>query len=385
MSVRNWTSRRRLLVTVVPLCLTGGLSLLLLSTLRVPFPYINLLWGACCLWTGFVFRRWERWGINLAVVLFTLAIAETLVRPKQPGEANYVSLDPPGKKFGRTDELLGSVPHPNARVRHTLVTAGDFNIDATYTIDEHSLRVVVPSGDPASDTVVFCGCSYTFGEGVEDNETLPSQVAQRRADLRVLNFGFSGYGPHQMLANLESGRMRQICRNPPRAVIYQMIPPHVKRVVGWVPYRPHAPRYGWREGKLCRLGHHDDRPWLPLLQRGLAKSGVYSHLLDDWIISRSDIELTAAVVEQSAAEVARQFPGCEFHVLFWSFPPNPISASLATSLRQRGLRLHMVQDFAPEIENRKSQFSIPVDGHPSPEAYSLLADYICQEILPPSP
>lgn len=385
MSVRQWSSQRRLLATVAPLCLIAGLSLVFLSTLRVPFPYINVLWGAGCLWVGFVYRSWQRCGINLAAALFTLSLAEAIVRPKQPGEASYVSLDSPQQKFARTDDLLGLVPRPNARVRHTLMTGGEYNIDATYTIDENSLRVVVPPGDPANDPVVFCGCSYTFGEGVEDNENLPSQVARRRPDLRVLNFGFSGYGPHQMLANLESGRIREISRKPPRVVIYQMIPPHVKRVVGWVPYRAHAPRYGWREGKLSRLGHHDDRPWLPLLQRGLAKSGVYSQLLDDWIISRSDIELTAAVVEQSATEVARQFPGCEFHVLFWSFPPNPIPASLAAELKRRGLKLHMVEDFAPEIEDRNSRFKIPGDGHPNAEAYSRLADYICQEILTTGP
>ena len=353
----------------------------MLSTLRVPFPYIDGLCGACCLWAGFVYRPWQRWGFNLAVVLFTLAIAEAIVRPKQPGEASYVSLDDPSKKFSMRDDLLGSVPRPNSRARHTLETAGEFNIDATYTIDENSLRVVLPPGDPANDTVVFCGCSFTFGEGVEDDETLPSQVARRRPDLRVLNFGFSGYGPHQMLANLESGRLGTICQKSPRVVIYQMIPQHVKRVVGWVPYRVHAPRYGWREGRVSRLGHHDDRPWMPLLQRGLAKSGVYSQLLDDWIISRSDIELTAAVVKQSAAEVERQFPGCEFHVLFWSFPPNPISASLSAELKGRGLKLHMVQEFAPEIEERKSRYGIPGDGHPTAEAYACLADYICEKIL----
>ena len=381
MSIQQWSSRKRLAVICVPLCLSAGLSLLMLWKLRVPFPWIDVLWGMCSVWVGFVCRPWQRWGINLAVILFTLAIAETCIRPKQPGDATYHSLDAPQLKFVMGDDLLGLVPRPNSRARHTLVTAGQTNIDAVYTIDENSLRVVSPAGRPESEPVVFCGCSYTFGEGVEDDENLPSQVARRRPDLRMLNFGFSGYGPHQMLANLESGRLGKICGKPPRVVIYQMIPPHVKRVVGWVPYRAHAPRYGWQGGKLCRLGHHDDRRWLAPLQKGLAKSGVYSKLLEDWIISSADIELTAAVVEQSAAEVAGQFPGCEFHVLFWSFPHNPIAASLSAELKRRGLKLHMVEQFAPEIEDRNSRFGIPGDGHPSPEAYARLADYICQEIL----
>ncbi|MGC2223711.1 MAG: SGNH/GDSL hydrolase family protein, partial [Methylocella sp.] len=76
---------------------------------------------------------------------------------------------------------------------------------ANYTIDSNLLRET-RSGE-TGPTIVFFGDSFTFGEGLNDADTLP----QAFADLlgrkqRVLNLGFSGYGPQQFLAELQTGR-----------------------------------------------------------------------------------------------------------------------------------------------------------------------------------
>ena len=71
-----------------------------------------------------------------------------------------------------------------------------------YSVDKRGLRVEPPLAPGHGDRcVLFFGCSYTFGEGVNDAETLPYRtgvLAEGR--LRMINFGLHGYGPHQMLA-----------------------------------------------------------------------------------------------------------------------------------------------------------------------------------------
>ena len=387
MSVRDWSTLQRMNAVFGPLCLLGLIAILLLKFSPVPYCPIGLLLGAWCLWAGFIDRRWQRWGVNLSVAMVTLAIAELLIEPRRPVTSRYQSLDAPGLSHVQNDELLGTVPRSHSRSRHTVVAHGQTVIDAIYTVDDQSLRLM-PQGSPeekSRETVVFLGCSFTYGEGVGDDETLPARVALCRPRWRVLNFGFSGYGPHHMLANLESGRVARVCGENPRIAIFQMIPGHVQRVAGWAPVRPDAPRYGWQGGEVRRLGRLDDRRVLLTVKRLLWKSRIFSELIAPHIVSQADVDLTVAILQRSAREVARQFPGCEFHVLLWTLPEDPFSPRVRTALQKSGLKLHLVEDFAPEVQQPEDfRYRIPFDSHPTALAHQRLADYVCREILPPT-
>ena len=382
MAVHDWSTGRKALAVLGPLLLCVALAGLLLLKVRAPFAWMGFLLGVWSLWAGFVCRSWARWGINGAAILVTLGMAELLL--SKPGRAHgtYVCLNQPQRNYILPDDVLGITPRPDCQVRHHLQARGQDLFDTVYTIDEHHLRVVVPAGDPAHETVVFCGCSFTFGEGVADDETLPSRVAQLRPDLRVLNFGFHGYGPHQMLANLESGRIAQLCPQPPRVVVFQMIPDHIDRVVGWVPYNPHAPRYGWREGRIERLGHLDDHFLTRKSRAALMKSKMFQQFLAPHLKPTSAVELTAAIVAQSAAEVNRQFPGCEFHVLYWISQRDATTPGLRQALQRHGLNLHVVEELDPELAEQR--FLIPGDGHPTAEAHARLAQRVEETILGPA-
>src|SRR3984957_9673624 len=74
-----------------------------------------------------------------------------------------------------------------------------------YTIDRDLLRQTLSC--KKGSAIVFFGCSFTFGEGVNDDQTLPQNFAnQLDRKVRVLNLGFSGYGPQQFLREEETGR-----------------------------------------------------------------------------------------------------------------------------------------------------------------------------------
>ena len=62
--------------------------------------------------------------------------------------------------------------------RVTRTDDGHIEFEATYTLDSEGLRTTVtPQEGKPRGCIVFFGCSFTFGDGVDDADTLPSQVA----------------------------------------------------------------------------------------------------------------------------------------------------------------------------------------------------------------
>ncbi|GAB1233416.1 hypothetical protein UT4_18830 [Ferrigenium sp. UT4] len=77
--------------------------------------------------------------------------------------------------------------------------------DVTYTIDADRTRRT-PSDlkpDAPSIPVNFFGGSFMFGEGLNDDQTLPYFFNQFIPDARVKNYGFHGHGVHNSLKLLD--------------------------------------------------------------------------------------------------------------------------------------------------------------------------------------
>lgn len=86
----------------------------------------------------------------------------------------------------------------------------------------------------------------------------------------IYNFGYSGYGPHQMLAALQRGVVDQVVHEPVSHVIYQSIPAHVGRAAGLAQWDPHGPKYVLdRGGRPVYEGPFDG--WQPRPLRWLHK------------------------------------------------------------------------------------------------------------------
>jgi hypothetical protein len=82
---------------------------------------------------------------------------------------------------------------------------GEVIFDVMYTIEEDQFRLTKTEGKP-SNRVNFFGCSFTFGDGLNDDETLPYLFSKLSDSVLVKNFGYGGYGPHQAVSILLSDR-----------------------------------------------------------------------------------------------------------------------------------------------------------------------------------
>jgi hypothetical protein len=101
------------------------------------------------------------------------------------------------------DRVLGWRLRPAAHVTMTKPNSYTF----TASTEKHGLRAVDAVSDhksPGVTRIGVFGCSQSFGQGVQDDETYSAHLAQLIPGTEVLNFGVPGYGTDQMLLSYET-------------------------------------------------------------------------------------------------------------------------------------------------------------------------------------
>ena len=177
-------------------------------------------------------------GVSCAMFLAEAAAAVYDARRSANGS---LTLDYWPRSLTRPDHELGYALNPGARVLATRKWSDTTLFRVAYTITDAGVRIT--RGNPLGDTWLFIGCSFTFGEGVEDDETLPARFSEQLGwKANVVNLSATGYGAHHMLRLLETGRLGGV--GPPvKHVIYQAIPQHVERAVGRAMWDLDGPSY----------------------------------------------------------------------------------------------------------------------------------------------
>jgi hypothetical protein len=324
--------------------------------------------------------------INLAAVIFALGIAESwfgLLVDRSP-EQTY-SGDYTGDYFV-DHPVFGYGPQRDVSASAGLTVDGKRIYETRYGIGPDGLRAT-PAAPAAESAVLFFGGSFTFGEGVSDEQSMPYRVARLMGSgIRVHNFGFHGYGPHQMLAALESGIAESIVEKPVRAVVYQGIVDHVHRAAGRAFWDRSGPRYVLTESGLARYaGHFDDgrgefEQWL---LKKLSKSALYQRMFGvQSAITDSDVRLYGAIVGRSRDLLLSRFPDAEFHVLLWGYREDETFRSVRKALIKRGLIVHAVSDILPDFEEHPERYQLDrLDTHPNALAHDSIARYVADEIL----
>ena len=373
-------------------------SLLILKAAPAPFFWIWITWAGALFGATLCVR-----GFWLRPILFNIGFVACLLASVEAYLITHEYTDTTfSEGFIVRDPVLGLAPakgmHAHAfKAGPTGLFHGPSGVlfDVDYTIDSNGLRVAPPlDKDNVSGTVLFFGCSFTFGEGLKDDETLPYQVGARSGGrYRVFNFGFEAYGPAQMLAAIESGMVQRVVEGTPRYAFYVAIPNHIWRVAGRTAWGRHAPRYVLDpDGAVHQEGYFEDRR--PLIERlgfrrggrQLNKSATWRVLsMSDSRITDDDIRLYFAVVRRSQELLTAEYPGIQFRVILW---PNQIAmqqraayVKLRDGFRKMGIPLDLVEDILPGYSTDRTPYILgPSDHHPNALADRLLAQYILKQI-----
>jgi hypothetical protein len=375
-------------------------SLLMLKFCIAPYIYVGLIWFFITLFlsltssTTSIKALW----FNLGAIVIALTIFEAYLWLKD-GEF-YITDRFSTDYLSTPNDVLGYAPLKGIKTTASKYYKDKLIYDVTYTIDENGLRIAPPYNNDTnrSACVLFFGDSFTFGIGVNDNETLPYQVGiKSEGKYRIYNFADGGYGPHQMLSALEHNLVTNIVKCVgPKVAIYQTIPDHIKRSAGLIPWDYHGPKYILgKNGEVIFAGHFDDGKMITQkIIKYLNKSKIYRDIIGNRRFSDqqrdSDIDLFVGIVFASKRDFERLYPGGKFHVIFWDNrfekdeKPEKVSGWLRAikSLKDRGVAVHLTSEIIPDYQMNRSKYSIsPYEGHPNALTNRIMAEYVVHNIL----
>lgn len=245
----------------------------------------------------------------------------------------------------------------------------------TYKIDKNGLRIT-PNINPNGSSYLFYGGSFTYGEGLEANQTLPAQFAAlTKGEHNIVNFGFEGYGPHQMLRNLELSTEDAYVKKDVKAVFYQLIDHHTNRAAGKIAWGVNSPLYTIDDhNNLIHQGPiHSKFSLIPLLKQ----SQIYHNILGPAIGSnQADLDRLIAILRQSKSIISQKYDA-EFYVILWLSEHYPYMDEMKSRL-EKEFNVIWVPTLLPlaPTEDWSQKYSILGDGHPNAYAYQLIAEHL---------
>ena len=279
--------------------------------------------------------------------------------------------------FSQADPLLGYKPGADQQVRVQKLWEESSVYDAVYTFDSFARRYTPLEGpDRKSEFAIFAGCSFVFGEGVNDKQTLPYLYGKQNPAVRCYNYGFPGYGTQQMLAVLQERDLRLEVDEGQGTLIYIYLGFHVSRVIGrlsvatgWGEFMPYYAVDS--DGELEHRGNFTSgRPVLSLLFGLAGKLALNRRFGIDYPRRQrpEDLELTIRIIQESQSTFLGLFPNSRFLVLL--YPSRSSGSNIRPGLDRVGVGY---LDYRNLFDASSSDFHIGRDGHPTPRAYELLA------------
>jgi hypothetical protein len=195
--------------------------------------------------------------LMMVVIFFFLSIIEFSYRLFFSGAA-YETGDC-SKDFFRYDSSLGYVMNKTGScIARKITRKGDTVYQATYTI----LPGVDTGKRPVNrrisfmDTgharkVVFLGCSFTFGQGLDDSASLPWQLGKMN-NMHTVNLGTTGYGIHQVYQLFKE--QFDTTSNHQQIFVYSFLYDHILRANGLYDWNLQGPLFRMSGDSLVNTG-----------------------------------------------------------------------------------------------------------------------------------
>ncbi len=251
-----------------------------------------------------------------------------------------------------------------------------------YTLSK-GRRLVPNNNENAHKKVFFLGCSVTFGDGLNDDQTLPyffSEFSNHR--FNVINYGFSGYGPHQALKIVEEKILKNKMPGDSSVCIYSFIPEHYARAAGRSIWDEYGPCYKTEDNKLLYKGSFNDNRLIKqnyftrIIRIIWHNSNLYQKLIKDRV-SKKDALLVAEIVKTMNQQLKNA--GIRFIVLIRK-PDSPLKHENVFYNCLNGCHIeHYFVDSIIDTSNWNA-YKIKGDWHPNEKYNRELARFFSKKI-----
>jgi len=261
-------------------------------------------------------------------LLITLAIAESVLgylpallaakADEKDSKVQEVAYFDPSQTYNTPSYWhlgeFGSQPQPGVFTAKKLAANGDVIYDTVFTIGQDGFRVTPRYEAKQKHRINFLGDSFTFGEGVADNQTMAYYVGDlvngqsggKLNPLQVKNYGIHGWGVHQSLAILQSKLDHQA-----NVQFVLTAPWHASRSACADFFTMGSPKFKLdSSGLVTRNGYCRSFAWVehsPKALRGLITSSKIFNLIQDSLLVINDqdqqIDLYLGILKTIQAEV----------------------------------------------------------------------------------
>jgi hypothetical protein len=274
---------------------------------------------------------------------------------------------------------FGSQPKPGVFTAKKVASNGDVLYDTIFTIGPDGFRVTPQYDAKQSHRINFLGDSFTFGEGVADNQTMAyyvgdlinKQSGSKLNPLQVKNYGIHGWGIHQSLAILQSN-----LDSKANIQFVLTAPWHSSRVACADFFTLGSPKYKLEEsGLVKRDGYCRSFGWIersPKALRGLITSSKVFNLIQDSLLVINDqdeqIQLYLGVlrtVQQEAKQRGEQLVVGFIKADDAWFVGSYNNEKILAELKKSGIQV-IDMTLADKNENLNPKFYVhELDKHPS--------------------
>ncbi|MDL2272755.1 phage holin family protein [Desulfovibrio sp. OttesenSCG-928-I05] len=276
-----------------------------------------------------------------------------------------------GEYFFRNDPNLGYGPRPIAGRMHVAKECSDqMAYDVVYTTLPSGWRVT-PQHSAARKAVVLFGCSFTWGEGLNDHDTFAWKLGEMLGpDTQVFNFGIQGYGSHHMLAWIEQGLLADIAAHYDSVqVFYSTIRGHELRSMGYSQWDPSGPWYGFEKGRIVRKGVFADNisSLRPYTDAVFGKSMIYRKIQSTKFIPRwMRFKHHAGIIREADRRV-EELCGTRLTAMLWP------EVLFKEELEAEGVAMLDLDPLFPDWDEQHDKYRIPCDSHPNALANDIVA------------
>jgi len=300
------------------------------------------------------------------------------------------------------NEHLGYTTLKNAKVTSSRYY-GDLQIyKTTITTGATGLRITFPFKRTDDSKCVLCfGCSYTWGVGVNDEETYPYQIGlQTNGKHKVYNFACGAYGTHQMYSAIKNDIVKNVVDNEgfPVHIIYLALIDHAARAAGKKYWSASGPQYALSDNnKIIHMGRISDFHFFgndkyKKIYPYICKSYIFKEFRQKFTqeVSINDIKLFIKLIDASRENARKIFPDCKFDVILWDRQLSKSGVGdykfkndVIKELNKIRIRPHLISDIIPNYISDEPKYRIdPIyESHPNPTAYKILAEYVAQNML----
>lgn len=320
-----------------------------------------------------------------ALLLFGLEkVSLWIVNRNQP-EAKTTATTQPFLRPDHTgpsvlSDTLGVRAKPNWSIKWVPLKDNVRYDTVTISIDSLGRRTTpLPDSLPRSRYALFLGCSYTYGDGVSDTQTLPYYFQALAPDYRAYNYGYMAYSPLHMLARLQQGTLESEIPQKDGFAVYTLINDQLDRVI---------PATRWIELTQGKFPYLDEKTMQTAgvfadkrrvyTQAVLRFQGTGLQQIMKWGYPRmhttEHYQLLVDIIKKSEEEYKQRFGNDHFYVVI--FPGNPISAETKRMFDEKDITYFDYSGLMSITENM-----LPFDNaHPAPQVYEKVAHRLNQDL-----